>query len=186
MSALSGRLIALGDIHGCVHALDAVLEAIRPTSDDHLVILGDFIDQGRDSKDVIERLIALGELCPMDVIQGNHEEMLLAARTSEPALRYWENCGGVQIHILDRSTFKPLLTGLAVLCALHRLGGNKFAWRTEEYEFVADIPAIDLLTGSDRVRLAIEREIDPHTIHTELEKEAAGFRAQRVEYLRYT
>ena len=33
----SGRLIAIGDVHGCVHALDKVLEVILPVSDDRLV-----------------------------------------------------------------------------------------------------------------------------------------------------
>ena len=31
----------------------------------------------------------------MVLIRGNHEEMMLAARDSEAALRYWENCGGI-------------------------------------------------------------------------------------------
>ena len=49
----SGRLIAIGDIHGCVHALEILLETIRPTSLDQLVLLGDLIDQGRDSCQVL-------------------------------------------------------------------------------------------------------------------------------------
>lgn len=91
----SGRLIAIGDVHGCVHALDALLDAIQPTPDDQLVFLGDLIDQGRDSREVLERLIDLKFQTKLVVIQGNHEEMLFAARRSEKALRYWENCGGV-------------------------------------------------------------------------------------------
>ncbi len=91
----SSRLIAVGDIHGCVHALDTLLEAIEPGPRDKLVFLGDLIDQGRDSRDVLDRVIALKDCCQVIVIQGNHEEMLLAARGSQQALRYWENCGGV-------------------------------------------------------------------------------------------
>ena len=88
------RLIAVGDVHGCLHALDAILEAIAPTSDDTLVFLGDLVDQGRDSRDVIDRLIDLRNRCAVVVIQGNHEEMMLAARENQEALRYWEVCGG--------------------------------------------------------------------------------------------
>ncbi len=95
LSADGGRLIAIGDIHGCVHALDILLEAIAPAPADQLVFLGDLIDQGRDSAEVLDRLIDLKRRCQIFLIQGNHEEMLFAARTSEPALRYWENCGGV-------------------------------------------------------------------------------------------
>jgi serine/threonine protein phosphatase 1 len=90
----AGRLIAIGDVHGCAHALDAVLEAIRPRWSDRIIFLGDLIDQGRDSRDVFERVITLKGHCNVNLIEGNHESMLLAARTSERALRYWENCGG--------------------------------------------------------------------------------------------
>ena len=95
MSINAGRLIAIGDVHGCVHALDALLDAIAPAPNDRLVFLGDLIDQGADTRDVLDRLIELKQRCSLVLIQGNHEEMLYAARESEQALRYWENCGGI-------------------------------------------------------------------------------------------
>ena len=58
-----GRLIAIGDVHGCVHALDTILAAIAPMLADQIVFLGDLIDQGRDSRDVIDRLIELRNRC---------------------------------------------------------------------------------------------------------------------------
>ncbi len=91
----SGRLIAIGDVHGCVHALDVVLDAIEPAADDRLVFLGDLIDQGKESREVLERIIRLKRECQVVLIRGNHEEMMYAAWASEGALRYWENCGGV-------------------------------------------------------------------------------------------
>ena len=95
MSRGSGRTIAIGDVHGCAHALDALLGAIAPGSSDQLLFLGDLIDQGRDSAAVLDRLIELQRQCHVVLIQGNHEEMLSTARESESALRCWENCGGV-------------------------------------------------------------------------------------------
>jgi uncharacterized protein YbbC (DUF1343 family) len=65
-------------------------------------------------------------------------------------------CGGVQLHVTDRKTFQPVRTGLAVLWSLRRHAGDRFQWRTEEYEFVTNPIAIDLLFGSDRERLMIE------------------------------
>ncbi|MBN2574965.1 MAG: DUF1343 domain-containing protein [Deltaproteobacteria bacterium] len=65
-------------------------------------------------------------------------------------------CGGVQIHVTDRAAFRPYLTGVAILRALHALGGEAFRWRTEPYEFVSDRLAIDLLTGGDAIRKGIE------------------------------
>lgn len=91
----SGRLIAIGDVHGCIHALDTVLDAIAPVFSDRIVFLGDLIDQGRDTAAVLERIIELKNRCQVVVIKGNHEEMLFLAKESEPALRYWEDCGGV-------------------------------------------------------------------------------------------
>jgi len=90
-----GRLIAIGDVHGCVHALDTLLAEIKPRPADTLVFLGDLVDQGHDSREVLDRLLALQTQCHVNLIEGNHEEMMLAARESVPALRYWENCGGV-------------------------------------------------------------------------------------------
>jgi serine/threonine protein phosphatase 1 len=92
----SGRTIAIGDIHGCVHALDAVLDALAPQVDDTLVILGDVVDQGRDTCQVIDRLIDLSSECQLICIQGNHEELLLAARNDEGLAEYWYDCGGLQ------------------------------------------------------------------------------------------
>jgi serine/threonine protein phosphatase 1 len=89
-----GRLIAIGDVHGCAHALDALVEAIEPAADDTLVFLGDLVDQGPQTREVIERIIELKSRCRVVIIEGNHEEMMFAARESVGALRYWENCGG--------------------------------------------------------------------------------------------
>jgi serine/threonine protein phosphatase 1 len=89
-----GRIIAVGDVHGCAHALDALIEAIAPTVDDQLVLLGDLVDQGPDSRAVLEQVMSLQKRCQVTLIQGNHEEMMFAARESVGALRYWENCGG--------------------------------------------------------------------------------------------
>jgi uncharacterized protein YbbC (DUF1343 family) len=66
------------------------------------------------------------------------------------------SCGGVQLHVSDRATFRPYATGLALIATAQRLAPGDFRWRTEPYEFVADPPAIDLLTGSDEVRRAID------------------------------
>jgi uncharacterized protein YbbC (DUF1343 family) len=65
-------------------------------------------------------------------------------------------CGGVQLHVVDRTAFQPYRTGVAMLRALHLLVGEAFRWRTEKYEFVSNRPAIDLLTGGAEIRLGID------------------------------
>jgi uncharacterized protein YbbC (DUF1343 family) len=70
-----------------------------------------------------------------------------------------QNCGGCFIVPTSRSEFRPVRVGLAVLMACRELLGDQFHWRTERYEFVDHIPAIDLLFGSDRVRKQIDSQI---------------------------
>jgi len=67
-----------------------------------------------------------------------------------------KSCGGVQLHVTDRETFRPYETGLALLAAARAEAPDEFRWRAEPYEFVADPPAIDLLTGSAAARRAVE------------------------------
>lgn len=54
----AGRLLAIGDIHGCLPALETLLAAIEPQPQDTLVLLGDYVDRGPQSRGVIERLLA--------------------------------------------------------------------------------------------------------------------------------
>jgi serine/threonine protein phosphatase 1 len=93
---LAPRTIAIGDIHGCALALAALVEAIQPAADDTLVPLGDYIDRGPDSRGVLDQLIALTERCRLIPLLGNHEEMLLAARSDRWALDLWLHCGGAR------------------------------------------------------------------------------------------
>src|SRR5271157_5082376 len=76
----AARTIAIGDIHGCLLALNAILGAIDPQPDDVIVTLGDYVNRGPDSRRVLERLIALAGQCRLVPILGNHDEMLLQAR----------------------------------------------------------------------------------------------------------
>ena len=94
-------------------------------------------------------------------------------------------CGGVQIHVTDRTSFRPVRTGLAVLAAMRELSGTRFAWRTEEYEFVSDRPAIDLLFGSDRERRALEAGASWSEIAAAWEIEENAFVERRRSFLMY-
>ncbi len=87
------RTLAIGDIHGCLTALDTLLAAVKPRPEDVLVALGDFTDRGPDSKGVIERLIALQSECNLVPIMGNHDEMMLVALTGRES-PMWLWCGG--------------------------------------------------------------------------------------------
>ena len=44
-------------------------------------------------------------------------------------------CGGAQIHVIDRSKFKPFKTGVAILKAAHDLYPEQFRWKEPPYEY---------------------------------------------------
>lgn len=74
---MAGRIIAVGDVHGCLAAFDAILDAVELERTDSLILLGDFVDRGPDSAGVIDRLIELQERCFLFTIMGNHDELML-------------------------------------------------------------------------------------------------------------
>ena len=93
---MAERIIAIGDIHGCRRALDALLDEIAPTADDIVVTLGDYVDRGPDSRGVIDRLIQLGRQTQLVPLIGNHEEMMLQViRHGEPH-HAWLRYGAVE------------------------------------------------------------------------------------------
>jgi serine/threonine protein phosphatase 1 len=71
-----GRLLAVGDIHGCLEQLTALMIQVAPAPSDQVIFLGDYIDRGPDSAAVIDYLITFGETFPATVfLRGNHEQM---------------------------------------------------------------------------------------------------------------
>ena len=92
------RVFAIGDIHGCFSQFKEMVERhIRLTKTDKLVLLGDYIDRGRNSKKVIDYIIEMQQ-SGYDVIplMGNHEAMLLDAIADPPGVTLWFVNGGTK------------------------------------------------------------------------------------------
>jgi uncharacterized protein YbbC (DUF1343 family) len=96
-----------------------------------------------------------------------------------------QSCGGIQLHVVDRQTFRPYRTGVAILRELWAVGGESFRWRTEPYEFVADRLAIDLLTGGEAVRQGIERGLPAEEIFASWLPAERAFPDRRRPHLMY-
>lgn len=88
------RTIAIGDIHGCSKAVRAIVETIQPTADDTLVLLGDYVDRGPDSRGVLEFILELESRCRVISLLGNHELMLLDVIENPLVMGPWLQCGG--------------------------------------------------------------------------------------------
>lgn len=70
----------IGDIHGCLAELAVLVESLPLDPNDTLVFLGDYIDRGQDSREVIEFLLRFREraAAKMVFLRGNHEDMFLS------------------------------------------------------------------------------------------------------------
>lgn len=75
-----------------------------------------------------------------------------------------QSCGGVQIHVTDARTFRPVATYVALCALAHHASPSDFRFRTEKYEFVDHIPAFDLLVGSAEPRERILAGDDPRAV----------------------
>jgi serine/threonine protein phosphatase 1 len=93
---MMGRLLAIGDIHGCHRSLLQMLALLRldPLADT-LVLIGDYLDRGPDSRGVIETLLTLKKNFPnLICLRGNHEAMFLDFyREGKDEERYFLNGG---------------------------------------------------------------------------------------------
>lgn len=88
------RLLAIGDIHGCYTALETLAAYVPFRDSDLLIGLGDYVDRGPNSREVLNWLIsrfAMGSLIPL---RGNHEVMMLESREHHELLYEWLSVGG--------------------------------------------------------------------------------------------
>jgi serine/threonine protein phosphatase 1 len=80
-----GRRLVITDIHGCANTFQALLEKVALTTDDQLFLLGDFINRGPRSIEVIDMVLKLEEdgynIFPL---MGNHEETILHIIREKP------------------------------------------------------------------------------------------------------
>jgi uncharacterized protein YbbC (DUF1343 family) len=94
-------------------------------------------------------------------------------------------CSGVELHVTDRSTLEPVALGLALLRAFQEQNPERFCWRTDPYEFVTDIPALDLLTGSAAARELLESGADFEPLLQGWRKEVVVFEESLDDILLY-
>jgi serine/threonine protein phosphatase 1 len=73
-----------------------LLLQVKPSSDDHLVFVGDYIDRGPASRQVIDSLLELKQTCSPVFLRGNHEVMILDARADPLKASLWQSYGGFE------------------------------------------------------------------------------------------
>ena len=90
---ISPLTFAIGDIHGCLTALDTLLESLNLQPADTLIFLGDYVDRGPDSRDVLERLIELSARDNTIFLRGNHDLWMERARDDDGWFGAWLDRG---------------------------------------------------------------------------------------------
>ncbi|HET6608459.1 MAG TPA: metallophosphoesterase family protein [Rhodopila sp.] len=143
------RVYAIGDIHGCLDRLVSLHEEIaediaeRPAEHVTLVHLGDYVDRGTDSAQVVDWLIS-GPPVPADTVvnlMGNHEHMMLAAiAVVDPgAPMHWLANGGADSLLswgISRSTPPEEWAGRIPAAHLMFLRDLAISYRIGPYLFV--------------------------------------------------
>lgn len=96
-----------------------------------------------------------------------------------------ELCHGVQVHVLDRQTFRPVRSGIALIKAIHDLYPESFAWQEPPYEYVFDRLPFDVIAGGSTLREQIESGVGIEEIAASWEADEALFQEQRRPSLLY-
>ena len=94
-------------------------------------------------------------------------------------------CHGVQIHVLDRAAFKPVITGIALIKAIHDLWPDGFEWQTPPYEYVFDRLPFDVIAGTTTLREQIEGGASIEAIADSWKRGEREFLERRAKYLLY-
>jgi uncharacterized protein YbbC (DUF1343 family) len=94
-------------------------------------------------------------------------------------------CGGVQIHVRDRKSFEPVITGVAMVKLAYDMYPDQFRWKDPPYEYVYDQNPFDVISGTNKIREAIEQGSQLREIEASWNVGLAEFRKLREGYLMY-
>jgi uncharacterized protein YbbC (DUF1343 family) len=94
-------------------------------------------------------------------------------------------CGGCQIHVTDRRTFRPVAAGASLIREFFATRPERFAWRQPPYEYEHDKMPIDVLAGNETFREQIDQQVPLDEIVGSWEAGEKAFRKIREKFLLY-
>jgi uncharacterized protein YbbC (DUF1343 family) len=94
-------------------------------------------------------------------------------------------CGGVQIHVTDREAFEPVVAGIAIVKTAYDMYGDQLRWKDPPYEYEYDRNPFDLISGSSKVREAIERGDSLEAIAASWVDPLEEFKTLRQQFVLY-
>jgi uncharacterized protein YbbC (DUF1343 family) len=94
-------------------------------------------------------------------------------------------CGGLQLHVTDREKFTPVIVGIAMIKTAHDLYPEQFQWKQDAYEYEFDKNPFDVISGTDKIRNAIEAGASMTEIAQGWDEGLGVFRELSKKYLLY-
>ena len=88
------RFIAITDIHGELEKLENLLSKIKTKPDDIFIFMGDYIDRGSKSKEVVEKVIEQSNTHKCVYLIGSHEYAMMHSKNDEYYQWLYDNYGG--------------------------------------------------------------------------------------------
>ena len=95
------------------------------------------------------------------------------------------SCGGVQIHVLDREQFRPVVVGVAMVKVAYELYRDEFRWKEPPYEYVFDRNPFDVIAGTEVLRKGIEGGRSLEDIEDDWKDGLRDFEVLRAGFLLY-
>lgn len=133
------RILVISDIHGELKLFDSLLEKVKYDADeDQLILVGDYVDRGPDSKGVLNRVSELKRNGAV-VLRGNHDEMMLNVVDGvSGALERWERNGALMtLQSYDSSIESVILSaGAEFEKHISLIREMDYYYETKDYIFV--------------------------------------------------
>jgi uncharacterized protein YbbC (DUF1343 family) len=96
-----------------------------------------------------------------------------------------ETCSGIQLHVTDRAAFTPVIVGIAMVKTAYDMYPDHFQWRQNEYEYEFGKNAFDIVSGTDKIRKALEAGVELKEIEAAWMPRASEFSEVRKKFLLY-
>ena len=155
-----------------------------------VILEGTNLSEGRGTTRPFE-LFGAPYLDPDAVRQGIDPAALEGAVLRQvhfkPTFNKWSGsmCRGFQIHIVDRSAFRPYRATLAIISSIVNLYPEKFRWSEPPYEYVHDRMPVDVILGDAAVRTALEQGRSVLEMERQWTPSLERFREVRSRFLLY-
>lgn len=94
-------------------------------------------------------------------------------------------CGGLQLHVTDREEFTPVIVGIAMIKTAYDLYPDQFLWKQDAYEYEFGKNPFDVVSGTDKIRKAIEAGASLKEIEDSWNQELSEFKIMRTQFLLY-